>query len=101
MALDENFWTKGWHVYHVDTRRRLCGGNLSRSTRNVIEKAVSLMKSGSRVIGVRAMNAFNLEPRGNPRSPAKLKVIDYGDQLLLRTRASRRWPGLVLPHGRA
>jgi hypothetical protein len=66
MALDENLEAKSQYVYHMDAQWRLYRSNFSRSTPNFIEKAVSLMKSDSRVYMASVMNTFNLEPQKNP-----------------------------------
>jgi len=66
MALDENFQAKSQYVYHMDAQWRLYRSNFSRSTPNFIEKALSLMKSDSRVYMASVMNTFNLEPQKNP-----------------------------------
>merc|ERR1719229_276947 len=65
MALDENFQAKSKYVYYIDAQKRLYRSNFSRGTPNFIEKAVSLMKSDSRVYLASVMNTFNLEPQRN------------------------------------
>jgi len=66
MALDQNFHAKSQYVYHMDAQWRLYRSNYSRNAPNFIEKAVSLMKSDSRVYMASVISTYNLEPQANP-----------------------------------
>jgi len=66
MALDQNFHAKSQYVYHMDAQWRLYRSNYSRNAPNFIEKAVSLMKSDSRVFMASVISTYNLEPQANP-----------------------------------